>query len=82
MTCNRFLQNGPKKRNSTQSDRPTFFFFFFFKEAPWLGLSSPGGRAPAAPGSPGVEGARGRSSGEMADGGWNHLRPALTNRAM
>jgi hypothetical protein len=36
MTCNKFLQNRPKNRNSTQSDRPTLwvFFFCFFLEAP------------------------------------------------
>jgi hypothetical protein len=39
MTCNKFLQNRPKNRNSTQtqSDRPTLWFFFvFILEAPCL----------------------------------------------
>jgi hypothetical protein len=34
MTCNKFLQNRPKNRNSTQSDRPTLcvcFFLVFFR---------------------------------------------------
>ena len=37
MTCNKFLQNRPKKRNPTQkqpTDSPLFFLFFFLG-APW-----------------------------------------------
>jgi hypothetical protein len=38
MTCNKFLQNRPKKRNPTQkqpTDSPFFFFFWGAGGAPW-----------------------------------------------
>jgi hypothetical protein len=36
MTCNKFLQNSPKKRNPTESDRPLpLVFLGFVLEAPW-----------------------------------------------
>jgi hypothetical protein len=49
MTCNKFLQNRPKKRNPTQK-QPTdssLFFLIFFLEAPWvLGRTSEAKKVP------------------------------------